>query len=626
MHITKIKAQGFKNFYEPIEYVFNGNNIDICADNWTGKTTIKEIIIFAICGTDTYGSNQTDSLYSVDSSGRPISNALDVQLDFVDNDGKDRTIRRLKSTKKHEVRLDDRPCSQNDLSDLFGIKHLFLSVFNIGYFNAILSPDEKRALISRFADDVDKEEMYNTLIDGKLNSNWPVDFNKDLKKEHKKYNDERLREESNWKDKNAKIEHLKLELAQINESVPIEPLDEEVSSLRDTLDKLTEDISNNEKLQVQIDTYNEQLKRVTEIQEANNEKMALITKLQKPLDHVSKPKISAKHNKAVADRASKKAMLDIIISDDELKNADGTNINCPTCLNKISKEDAQTIIKTKVDLKNDIKELDEQISKATKEFNKKTQEHNDYVLNEKERQLKLENISLESMPQLTKPSGEFKKVDNYDDIKEKHDELVSKNEKIKEHNAIISNDKNRKTRYQNEIATLQTDIEGLNIKLSDLSVVCKVLSEKGLPVLIIKNQIKAIQSELLSAKIVLFKKDKSDNIKPAFDIYYKNKPYSYLSNAEKILCDLEISQLLNNRSKLNFSIFIDNAESITQIPSKFTDNKQIFRAFVKAGEKLTVTSGEDLVAKEISPIGDSGVKVDDLSDILDNIDIQSTNG
>ena len=74
-------------------------------------------------------------------------------------------------------------------------------------------------------------------------------------------------------------------------------------------------------------------------------------------------------------------------------------------------------------------------------------------------------------------------------------------------------------------------------------------------------------------------------IKDDFKILYNGKEFPVLSSSERIKAGLEIANLLINISGLNIPVFVDNAESITEIPKL---NTQMIEARVKENADLTV--------------------------------------
>ncbi|HZG60188.1 MAG TPA: hypothetical protein VEY68_06915 [Anoxybacillus sp.] len=92
-----------------------------------------------------------------------------------------------------------------------------------------------------------------------------------------------------------------------------------------------------------------------------------------------------------------------------------------------------------------------------------------------------------------------------------------------------------------------------------------------------------INNELSDSQILLFKRLKSGELRPDFQIFYKNKPYRVLSYSEKIRCMVEISSIIQHFSNRCYPIFLDNLESVTHLNPPKT---QIFTASVRKGAPL----------------------------------------
>ena len=90
-----------------------------------------------------------------------------------------------------------------------------------------------------------------------------------------------------------------------------------------------------------------------------------------------------------------------------------------------------------------------------------------------------------------------------------------------------------------------------------------------------------MNSWLKDVNIELFKIVKSTGeIKDAFNISYKGKEYNLLSNSEKVLVSIEISEMLNSCLEESIPLFIDNAECILNVPRI---NNQLILAKVSDG-------------------------------------------
>ncbi len=90
-----------------------------------------------------------------------------------------------------------------------------------------------------------------------------------------------------------------------------------------------------------------------------------------------------------------------------------------------------------------------------------------------------------------------------------------------------------------------------------------------------------------NVKIVLFKVLKTTSeIKNVFQFTYKDRDYKRLSRSEKLLAGVETAELIKSLTGRNYPIFIDDAESIENIPKP---SGQAMLAIVRPKTWLTVT-------------------------------------
>ena len=82
----------------------------------------------------------------------------------------------------------------------------------------------------------------------------------------------------------------------------------------------------------------------------------------------------------------------------------------------------------------------------------------------------------------------------------------------------------------------------------------------------IDEQMKKVRQYLDKVTIEFSKVDEeTGEILDIYNIKYNGREYEKLSRSYKLRADLEIAQLINKVTKINSPIFIDDAESITDI-------------------------------------------------------------
>lgn len=82
----------------------------------------------------------------------------------------------------------------------------------------------------------------------------------------------------------------------------------------------------------------------------------------------------------------------------------------------------------------------------------------------------------------------------------------------------------------------------------------------------VQVQHRQLNEPLVHAKLTLFHVSEDGEIKEAFGVTWKDKPYRTLSTSERVRCDLEISRLLMALAVPEvLPVFIDNAESVERL-------------------------------------------------------------
>lgn len=154
MRILSVTCKDFKTFTSQ-SFDFNDRNL-ILGDNFQGKTTIRDLIIFAIHGTTATGSPQTDLFI------RKGAKKAEVTLVGEFNDGKHEIVR-VKGAKS-ELYLDGQKVAQAEIDKLVGEKERFLTVFVPGYFTS-LSDKDGRAMVMNLIQPPKQEEVLAHLLE-----------------------------------------------------------------------------------------------------------------------------------------------------------------------------------------------------------------------------------------------------------------------------------------------------------------------------------------------------------------------------------------------------------------------------------------------------------------------------
>ena len=149
--ITGLRLSGFKSFSQPTELSF-GNPTVITGGNGRGKTSIADAIAYAVTGLPFFAERNIDRLHSESDP------ELFVTLRFVDDKGVSHELTRSHKGSRTGIVYDGQELRQLDLTEMFGEKDVFLSIFNPLYFIEELG-DEGKNLLQRYLPMIPQEKV-----------------------------------------------------------------------------------------------------------------------------------------------------------------------------------------------------------------------------------------------------------------------------------------------------------------------------------------------------------------------------------------------------------------------------------------------------------------------------------
>ena len=139
--ITGMTIAGFKSYQEPTSMAFGSPTV-ITGGNGRGKTSIADAIAFAVTGLPFFGERGIDRLHN---EAQPD---VSITMNFVDETGCAHVLTRTRRKNTMTILYDGCAIRQMDLTELFGEKDVFLSIFNPLYFIEELG-DEGKNLLER---------------------------------------------------------------------------------------------------------------------------------------------------------------------------------------------------------------------------------------------------------------------------------------------------------------------------------------------------------------------------------------------------------------------------------------------------------------------------------------------
>lgn len=155
--ITGMRLAGFKSFAQPTELTF-GNPTVITGGNGRGKTSIADAIAYAVTGLPFFAERNIDRLHS------ETDPELFVTLRFVDDKGAAHELTRSHKGSRTGIVYDGQELRQLDLTEMFGEKDVFLSIFNPLYFIEELG-DEGKNLLQRYLPMIPQEKVLAELAE-----------------------------------------------------------------------------------------------------------------------------------------------------------------------------------------------------------------------------------------------------------------------------------------------------------------------------------------------------------------------------------------------------------------------------------------------------------------------------
>lgn len=562
-----LAARNVKNLESFAAQLYDVTSIN--ADNGQGKTTLKELITFVICGTFPNGSPRVDDLIS---NGK---NQCEGQL-AVEVNGKVHEIVRKKSRKESAIFLNGTPAKQVDIERIFGNTELFLAAFNPEYIldgsEDPAKAKERRELLLSLVMPMKPEEIIEQYIPERkdtlsgLNLLDPDKYLKENNQELKNMDKEEPMLEGQIKE----IEH------NLGQPIPEKKVFAGAAELAQLKAKQTQILN--------IGVEKPVMEPLQDVQ-----KLAELT--------ANKDQLKNQYN----DLNTKYKVLEGKIPPAPTMQA---GQSCHTCGQTIAKDHYEKVLadyNVKVaEIKKQMAEVAKQANavvteakgvaaqiKAIEEANAKIQEANAKKQAEYDATLKAQRAEL---PVIQQRIGVLMQEEAQVHVHNAHvDKLVAKqNQDTKRRVELLQDIKNIK----NDRAYLQLQNEAIKAYIQ-----AKV-----------KSQTDPIQSLLKNVKIELFTVAKTTGeIKPAFKFTFSDSVR--MSTSERIKAGREIMNVIRTLSGMNFPEFVDNGESITEIESAGT---QLIVARVVKGMPLTVKNGLDSLEKvEVEPVVTQieGVKV-----------------
>lgn len=591
--ILHLSVAGFKCFMEERQFDFGPVSF-VTGANHAGKSSIADAIAFAITGQDRFGVVHIDKLYC---------EALpDIQVRIYLKDGTDspHELVRTRRRDKMQITWDGYTIRQSDLSELFGERDEFLSIFNPLYFIEVLGSDGQ-GLLQKNLPLIDHQAVLKKLCepDRKLLENVsllsPDTFIQMTREEVRELEEGIIMLEGQSVQILRQREENRQALTQAREKL------ERIQSSIDALEKKKAEGMDFKTLEVQITElrlrYDELLGDKPkgpppELDEQIRQAQLALERLQ----------VKTYESKYTAALAETQAALKAAAAEHGQVTAMLGNVQpgatCPTCKRPFPMDalaHAQQGFQKKLgeiiargqNLRVqflDLQKLDADSLATFERFRKDDIEKTTAHLNQLQAlrdKMELEVREHETL--LNELAGQIQSLDA---------DLTMGNLDAEEIQALSSLYASKQD-AENEFAALEAvcnrpepDISARTEETKKLIQEKKILMGAAVNYLAARNELAFAGLSMPHVKISLYDLIKTTGeLKNAFRFQYNGRDYRRLSHSEKLKAGLEVSEMMKRLTGRRYPVFIDDVESITSLP-KLPD--QILLARVAPDQPLSV--------------------------------------
>lgn len=567
--ITGMTISGFKSYEKPTELVF-GNPTTITGGNGRGKTSIADAIAFAVTGLPFFGERGLDRLHN------EANPDVFVQMRFLDEDGAPHELTRTRQKDRMAIQYDGYSVRQMDLSDMFGEKDVFLSIFNPLYFIEELG-DEGKNLLEMYLPKVSQADVLVRLSE-------PVRLH--LEKE------DILSPEAYLRARREKIRSLEEKITYITgqrdqaaaqkqhnaerrQSLPqrYDSLQKELAGLKEKQFAGLDVAAMNEKLMECSERYSEARRdgqtddaKLREQLTALREKIAArrVEQYQSKYTHSlaeAQTRVQALSGQYNRDAAAYKALV--------------PGVPCPVCRRPITEDElpkiqeelrnsAAAVLAQGQEQQAQIKELQELDQKARETFEQfQADDLAKWGSDAQQLESKIQQLADDTAAQTESLRLEIQQLTTdleYGSLtQEEYDRLQACQEECRqceaEMTALQSVDDADAADFDRQIGNLKSEIAEQKKLIADATVYASKRAEMTFSAL-----------KLNRVEISLFDVVKSTGEwKDAFKFTYNGRRYDRLSLSEKVRAGMEVSELVKRLTGRNYPVFVDNMESIDDL-------------------------------------------------------------
>lgn len=593
--ITSLTVSGFKCFREEQSFDFGPVSF-ITGANHAGKTSVADAIAFAITGQDRYGGAHIDKLYC------ETLPDIEIHLWIKDEKGASHELVRTRKRDKMQVTWDGYSIRQADLSQMFGEKDEFLSIFNPLYFIETLGNDGQ-ALLQKNLPLIDHKAVLERLTQPEqallenVSLLSPETFLKTMREEIRDLEEGKLVLEGQkvqliqqQRENKEAVAQGKERMAQIKTQIDALEQKRESGIDRPALEKQLEGLHlrYEELLRDKPEEISPEL--LEQLRQAELAQERLRMKRYEGKFTTTLTETQAALQAAAAEHKQITTML--------CRTQPGAV--CPTCKQALPVDavaQAQENLRQKLgevtsrgqglrSQLNDLAALEKQAQETFEQFYKTDVEKNAILLARLQGQReKMEQELREHNEALSALDGQIQAVNaslTYGSLDggelQRLSELHARKQEAKEEHAAL----------EKVSARPAPDLDTRAKEVDELIRQKKLLMNAAINYLAVRNELSFASLSMPKVKISLYDLVKTTGeLKSAFRFQYNGRDYRRLSHSEKLRAGLEVSQLMKRLTGRRYPVFIDDVESITGLP-KLPD--QILLARVVPNAPLSIVT------------------------------------
>lgn len=540
--ILSVKMEGFKRFKEAYEVTLD-RIAYISGSNGEGKTTIADAISYAFCGSPFWGEHSSDRLQNTESK------EMCVEVKFVDENGEVHTLTRRRQKDLTAITFDTLQLRQQDVTELFAEKDIFLSIFNPLYFIEKVAT-KGREFLQKLLPPISSEDVLALLDESTrelLENESLLDPAYYIKKKREELKE--IENDRNYFDGQADL----LKTQQRESEAKVDEVikkGEEIVSKKEALEKKQFE-------GIDVETLKARQAQISaSLSDGKREKLFAKQTEAQNRQYVSK--LTGEIAKVQAEITAMKEKREKVISQAKsIKVGD----KCPTCFTVVTEENLSRIVG----------ELKKQYEELTLKGQGVVSAYKDLLALEEKSKAKFEEFRQEDLKRIEAELAAYNTGD-VTDIAMLEDKIRLGNLTEEEYSELVMVRKQAEE-FGKEVELLtKADEIPAKLKAIEKGLENAKTREAALQKLInAANLFAAKRAELTlkplkmnRAAISLFSLVKTTGeLKDDFKFTYDGKDYRWLSASEKIKAGLEVANLLARLTGLAYPTFIDNAECIT---------------------------------------------------------------